>query len=1109
MKNGITAIEGLAGMTEPTTATHAGVFATSAKSFINPPLEGAPLTAAQRHVWLLEELHGAARHHLMYRMDVDGPLDSASLEKALAGIVERHESLRTTYAVKGGEAVQFVSDRPAFHLPRVDLAVLTPAAQQDELDALADMEASHGFDLRNELLLRARLVHLGATRHALFFMLHPIAADAGSLPIFCQELDERYAAACAGDAATASAPAFGYTDYARRQHEHLRGDTRRRLVHFWREHLAGAPPLLELPADRPRPPVQSGRGASCTRTLPRNLAEHVRVFARDQGATPFMILLAVFKTLLHRHTGQEDLVVGHPIDGRAQAGTERLIGLFANTLVMRTHLDGDPTFQELLERVRQTVVSAGEHPELLFETLVEELQPSRDLGREPLCQVFFSVHEAGLAAPQIGGARTRLERVGPMPLRGDLELTAELTPEGLHLDAAYDPKIFDAGTIERLLGHFETLLSASMVAPEKTLSALPMLTPAEKTRLLTEWNDTATPYDKTTNIHRLFEEQAERTPEATAVVFDDQELSYSALNRLAEGVARRLRARGAGPETLVALCAERSLEMIVGLLGILKSGAAYVPLDPAFPRERLHFMMEDSEAPMLVTQRHLQPLFPGCGSVLLLDEPDNEPAAASPLAADAGPENLAYLLYTSGSTGKPKGVMVKHGNVLNFFLGMDAVVGSEPGVWLAVTSISFDISVLELLWTLVRGAKVVILADHAGFKNSGGPRPGAGVTRTLDEQMIRHGITHLQCTPCFARLLTRMPETMVALRSIRRFVVGGEALPADLARILAASIDGALVNLYGPTETTVWSAAHPVKSDELRGGTVDVGRPIANTQIYILDRHGRPVPVGVHGEIHIGGDGLARGYWRRPELTAEKFVTGQFIEGRPRLYRTGDLGRFRADGVIEFCGRADHQVKIRGYRIEPGEIEAVLATHPDVRQSVVVARADDPQEPRLVAYVVPAVDGGGDIETLRRLLRAQLPDHMVPQAIMLLERLPLTPNGKVDRKALPEPARARADAGKPYVAPRTATEEVLTAIWRGALRREQVGIEDNFFDLGGGSLLATQVLLRVREAFQVELPLRRFFESPVISDQAAVIEAVIVEEIQNLPACGHDVAQPQ
>jgi amino acid adenylation domain-containing protein len=1075
--------------------------------FTDVVIDSIPLSYGQRRIWFFEQMEsGNPLHHLAYVVRLDGTLNPSALESALTKIIERHQVLRSRFVSEGGEPVQIVSRRWTFELTREDLSGLERERSEEELTRVAREDAGRFFDLRSDVLLRARLVRFDESEHALVLTLHRIAADEMSMTVLFREMTGFYEAFSGGTSPAISELTAQFAEHAARQHEHLQGETLRRLVDFWRDRMAGVPPVISLPTDHSRPSAASHNGATASAVFPEGLISSLNEFSRGQRTTLFMTLLTAFNVLLHRYTGQNDIVVGSPLPGRSRAGMENLIGPFANTLVLRTNLGGDPTFLELLGRVAEATLASGEHQELPFEKLIEELHPVRDLSYESVCQVSFS-----MKAPDeqlcLGNVRARVEPVRIATTRMDLAVSTTEDSEGLRVAVEYNPELFDAGTVERLIGHFRILLEGVVSDATKPISLLPLLTPEERTLMLSDWNNTALAYPRNTYIHTLFEEQVARTPDSTALIFNDSELSYAGLNRLADTLAATLRAHGAGPDTFVAICADRSLEMVVGIMAVLKSGAAYVPLDPAFPKDRLAFMLEDTAAPVLLTQRHLSPLFPERTGVIFLDEeiglvdgqaiaPSGQPADSASRSTAPCSENLAYVLYTSGSTGRPKGVMVSHRNTINFFMGMDQVLGRTPGVWLAMTSISFDISVLELLWTLTRGFKVLIVSDQGGMKSgTGGSRMHGDGMRSLDEQLARYPVTHFQCTPSFARMLVRMPATLAALRPLRYMLVGGEGLPADLARVLDQAIDGDLVNMYGPTETTVWSTTHVVDVDEIRTATVDVGRPVANTEIYILDRNQQLVPIGVPGEIHIGGDGVSRGYLHRPELTAEKFIPNPVSSGGERIYRTGDLARYRADGVIEFIGRIDHQVKVRGYRIELGEIEAVLAQHPDVQQSVLVVRAaeNNPDDRRLAAYIVPRAGAVQDATVLRDFLRDKLPAHMVPEFFVFLERLPLTPNGKIDRNALPPPGRALAGES-PGSSTFVGMEQSIAAIWEEVLGIKNPGPHESFFDLGGHSLQVVEVQNRLHASLGLDLPVLKLFQYPTIRSLADFISSESKEE---------------
>jgi amino acid adenylation domain-containing protein len=807
------------------------------------------------------------------------------------------------------------------------------------------------------------------------------------------------------------------------------------------------------------------------------LVQSLKALSRQEGATLFMTLLAAFQTLLHRYTGQSIVVVGSPIAGRTHLETEGLIGLFINTLVLRTDLAGNPTFRELLHRVREVSTQAYAHQDLPFEKLVEALNPERDLSRNPLFQVLFNLENIPKHATQaqsLGIGAFEFDR-GIAPL--DLSLEMVEGADGLSCIAEYNTDLFDAATISRLLSHFRTLLEGIIAHPEQSIATLPLLTAAERQQLLGEWNATAADREDVC-IHHLFEAQVEQTPDAVAMVFEGQQMTYRELNHRADQLAYYLHKLGVGPEVVVGICVERSLEMLVGLLGILKAGGAYVPLDPAYPKERLAFMLEDMQAPVLVTQQRLAVSLSDYTTRLVCLDADWEAIAREgDLKPDSGvsAENLAYVIYTSGSTGQPKGVAVSHRSVVNFLTAVCQRPGlTHQDILLTVAPVAFDMAVFDLWLPLTVGARIVMVSHEVAA--DGG---------RLVRELVATNTTVMHATPATWRLLL---EAGWQHSSRLAILCGGEALSRELATQLLAR-GSCLWNLYGPTEATVWSTVHEVQPQE---GSISIGRPLANMQTYVLDAHGQPVPIGVPGELYIGGVGLARGYLNRPELTAERFIPNPFSsEPGARLYKTGDLVRYWPDGGLEFLGRLDHQVKLRGFRIELGEIEAVLDQHPGLRQVVVVAREDLPGQQQLVAYVIPHQGLAPTISDLRSFLQAKLPDYMVPAAFVLLETLPLTSNGKIDRRALPPPAPTRPELAAPFVAPRTPIEAMLAGIWAEVLRLERVGIHDDFFELGGHSLLATQVMSRLQRALRVELPLGVLFDQPTVAGLAeAVVEAM-------------------
>ncbi|WP_420126422.1 non-ribosomal peptide synthase/polyketide synthase [Longimicrobium sp.] len=1049
-----------------------------------PPIERAaregplPLSFAQERLWFIDRLEpGSAVYNLpVVAWRPAGELDQAALERALGEIVRRHDALRTVFAEVDGSPVQVVAPFSGFSLPVEDLSGLGQAEREAAFRRREGEEARRTFDLSAGPLFRAVLLSLGADEHVLLLSMHHIVSDGWSLGVLQRELGALYAAYRDGRDSPLPELPVQYADYAVWQREHLAGVLNRQLA-YWRERLAGAPELLELPADHPRPPVQTYRGVSIPVQLSPELLERLEALGRGEGATLYMTLLGAFQVLLSRYSGGEDIVVGSPIAGRTRGEVEGLIGFFVNTLVLRTDLSGDPSFREILRRVREATLGAYAHQELPFEKLVAELQPERSLSHSPLFQVMFTLQNAGVGGG--GGAPAGLETNGAGPAmevaKFDLSLELVATPRGLRGALNYSTDLFERGTIERMLGHLERVLEQVADDADVRLSQLELLGDAERALVLEAWNRTEAEVPAALCIHELFEVQAARTPDAVAVRFEDASLTYAELNARANQLAHHLRGLGVGPEVRVGVLMERSLEMVVSLLAVLKAGGAYVPLDPGLPAERLAYMLVDADVAVLLTQERLRGILPA--SELPALEVD---AAWDSIARESAenpapvvtPSNVAYVIYTSGSTGRPKGVMNQHRGVVNRLVWMQAHFGlSADDVVLQKTPFSFDVSVWEFFWPLQQGATLV-MARPDGHRDP----------LYLQEIIEAEGVTTLHFVPSMLQSFVEAVEPG-RCASLRHVVCSGEALPPALVhrfydRFAAPVV---LTNLYGPTEAAVdvscWTCAREEAAD-----VVPIGRPVWNTQLYVLDAALKPAPVGVPGELYIGGVQVARGYQGRAAMTAERFVPDPFsAEPGARLYRTGDRARWRADGAIEYLGRLDFQVKVRGFRIELGEIEARLAEHADVREAVVIARADAGEQ-RLVAYVV----GGVETDALRAHLRRSLPEYMVPAAFVRLDALPLTANGKLARKALPVPEFA-AGADR-YVAPRTPAEEVLAGIWAEVLRLERVGVEESFFQLGGHSLLATRVVSRVRDAFGVELPLRALFEAPTVAELSRRVE---------------------
>jgi amino acid adenylation domain-containing protein len=812
--------------------------------------------------------------------------------------------------------------------------------------------------------------------------------------------------------------------------------------------------------------------------LPESLAGALKDVGRLENATLFMTLLAAFQTLLYRYTGQVDLVVGSPVAGRNRVELEGLIGLFVNTLPLRTDLSGEPTFRELLGRVRESVLEAFAHQDLPFAKLVEELQPERVPGRTPVFQVLFALQNTPASERRLTDLTMHSLKYETNSAKFDLSLIVAERSDGLRVSFNYSTDLFDAATIERMAGHFRRLLEGIARDAGQGIDGLPLLSEAERHRILVDWNATDAEYPRDASIARLFERQVVRTPHSTAIDFDGRSLTYDQLNRRANRLSHFLRRQGVGPEVCVGLCVERSLEMVVAMVAILKAGGAYVPLDPEYPYERLAFMWEDSAVPVLLTEDRLRDGLPDYpGRLYCLDADEGLWAGESELnpPCKAGGENLAYVIYTSGSTGQPKGVCVTHRAVTRLVFNTNYLQLTDADVVAQASNASFDAATFELWGALLCGARLVGIPKEVLLSH-----------RALATELERAGISAMFLTTALFNEMAR--EEPAAFRYLSGLLFGGEvADPGSVRAVLQAGGPARLINVYGPTETTTFASWHLVEDAVEGANSIPIGRPLANTRLYVLDAHGEPLPTGVAGELYIGGDGVARGYLGRPELTAERFVPDPFArESGARMYRTGDLARWRPDGVLEYLGRVDDQVKIRGFRIEPGEIEAKLALHPQVRQAVVLVREDKPQPKRLVAYVV-ARDLQPSAAELRRWLGRTLPDYMIPAAFVTMSELPLTPNGKVDRRALPAPRESEADKSK-HIAPSTLVEEVLAGIWADVLGVGRVGVEDNFFELGGHSLRAMQVITRVRQLIGVDLTIRSFLKAPTVAAMAAALE---------------------
>lgn len=1058
-----------------------------------PAQPGAPRDSARRasfaqeRFWFLDQMDpGNAVFTVPSQLHLTGRLDAAILRRSLQAVVHRHEALRTTFAMIDEHLVQVIAPVLAVPLPLVDLQHLPTHERRPEACRRVAEEALRPFDLARGPLLRTMLLRLGEQEHVLLLTMHHIISDGWSVGVFMRELSILYAAFSAGQAPPLPDLPIQYADFAEWQRRSLENTALAGQLEYWQRELGGNLPELALPTDRPRPAVQTFRGAAETLTLPRHLSNRLAALSRRERASLFMTLLAAFQTLLHRYTGQDVIAVGAPVAERGHEELEGLIGCFLNILILRTDLAGDPTFRELLQRVRKAAVRAYAHQTTPFQKLVEALRPARGPNRAPLVQVFLNMlnfPRGGLSLPGLEVESLPPPEVGSMH---DVTVYAEEDEAGIRLRVVYSLDLFEPATIARMLRHFQTLLEAVAADDGQRLSALPLLTQGERHHLVVEWNNTRTPLPPDTCLQQVVERQVERTPDAIAVVFEDAAVTYRELNRRANRLAHHLRSLGVGPEIPVGVCMERSLEMVVALLAVLKAGGAYVPLDPTHPMERLAFLLGDARPSVLLTQERLAGALPGCsGPTICVDRDhgrwEREPVT-DPAVATAGGD-LAYIIYTSGSTGRPKGVQVTHRGVVNYltFLAKTYALGAADVV-LQLPSISFDPSVRDIFGPLTSGGRLVLIRDSEALD-----------ARAVLVAMRAHRVTRiLAIVPSMLRpLLAAADEEGWSAESLRTILVSGEPLRmADVTGIRKIAGGALIVNHYGPTECTMTSTCYPIGAGDTGRSLVPAGGPIDNVQLYILDGRLNPVPIGVMGEVHIGGAGVARGYLNRPGLTAEQFIPHPFSsEPGARLYKTGDMGRYLPDGTLELLGRRDQQVKVRGIRVELGEIEAVLCEHASVREAAVIAWEDGPGDQWLAAYLVARPGAAPDSRELRRFLQGRLPGYMVPSDIVTIDALPLTPTRKVDRRALPRPERAAGEPGRTFANPRTMVEGMLAGIWAEMLRLDRVGIHDDFFELGGHSLMAGRLLSIVRARFDVGVSMRTFFGAPTV----AALSIAIVE----------------
>ncbi len=1036
-----------------------------------------PASVDQERLWFIEQLQpGNTAYNIFNASRIRGSLNVPIMERVINELIQRHEVLRTTFKSVDGIPMQVIAPELKITLDPISLEHLPEEARYDEALRLTTEEFARPFDMEKGPLVRVGLLRLAEDDFVLQVNMQHAITDRWSFAVFEKELAVLYQAFATGQPSPLPDLPIQFADYAIWQRERMNGDEYKKDLEYWLRQL-GTEVVLDFPTDFPRPPIQNFQGARVYVAYPRSVLDGLKELSRREGVTMFMTLMAAFKTLIYRYTNQHDILISTPIGTRLRPETENLVGYLLNLIIVRTNLSGNPTFRELLKREQDACVGAFTHQEVPFGKLVQELKPKQDPSRNPIAQVAFLYLDFPEAtAMQFLGLTASNIDIDNGASRFDITLAMTETPEGFRISIEYIRDIFEHGRMERMAQHLQVLLEGIIADPDARLSDLPILTLDEQQQLR-QWNDTAHQFASTLLVHQLFEQQAALRPHAPAVLFEDQALTFSEINGRANQLARHLLDRGLKPEARVGVMLPRTPDALVALLAIFKAGGCYLPLDPDYPAERRAFMLEDAGALLVISEESLR----ADAEQIAQQRTDNPTVAVLP-------EQLAYIIYTSGSTGRPKGVSVEHRQLLHTMQSAQEVLKlTETDCLPCIASFSFDISLLELLCAPLAGGRCLLVSTHGVLEST-------VTARVLQEATVLHAVPGLM-----RRFVSFARETAETSRQLRLLLVGGEAVAPELVAEMLAVWGSADVRvLYGPTEATIICASYEVSRERATNHQM-VGRPLPNAVLRILDTTGKLVPIGVDGEICIGGAGLARGYLGRMDLTAERFVSDEYSTcAGARIYRTGDRGRCLPDGNIEFTGRMDEQVKVRGFRIELGEIESVLREHESVKEAVVIALEDKGNEKRLGAYVVPAPDASRNISELRSHLKKRLPEYMIPSAFVYLDSLPLTSHGKIDRRALPAPDAERPALAEVFLAPQTPTEKSLAAIWTKLLGINRVGINDNYFDLGGDSLLATQLVSQVRRVFEVELPLVDLFQHPTLAELAASIEEIIIDQMEEI-----------